>query len=104
MVDLRTFKGCYSIKRQLLWLKFCKALVTRYVLSYCQISIYLNCLFQFSVHYGPDSLLLQCDDIRNRSILVKSHARLTRKVIGSYSQGFTVFKDSPVSFSFSSLN
>ena len=31
MAELQTFKGCVSIKRQLIWLKFFKALVTRYV-------------------------------------------------------------------------
>ena len=29
MTDLRTIEGCHSIKRQLIWPKFCKALVTR---------------------------------------------------------------------------
>ena len=36
MADLWTLKGCYSIKRQIIWLKFCKALVARCALSYYQ--------------------------------------------------------------------
>ena len=45
MADLRTFKSCYSIKRQLVQPKFCMALVTRYVLSCHQSLINLDCLF-----------------------------------------------------------
>ena len=43
-------KGWYSIKRQIIWLKFCKALVTRCAPSHYQNSIHLGCLFQFWVH------------------------------------------------------
>ena len=32
MADLRTLKGCYSIRGQFIWVKFCKVLVTRYAL------------------------------------------------------------------------
>ena len=43
-------------------------------LSYkvCSITQYIWIVYSNSVyirHYGPDSLLLQCDDIKNRSIL-----------------------------------
>ena len=50
VTNLRILKGCYSIKRQLVWLKFCKASFTRYVLSYYRNSVHLDCLFQFWVH------------------------------------------------------